>query len=64
VTHNSTASYTDYSLTLAKDFSGLVLSAAIVGADTKKIAGVPAYVSPAGKDLGKAALVVGVKYNF
>ena len=63
-TGNSNYSYTDYSLTASKDFSGLVLSAAIIGTDTKKVGGGPAYVSPAGKDLGKAGLVVGLKYNF
>ena len=64
VANNGSFSYTDYSLTVSKDFSGLVLSAAAVGTDTKKLGGVPAYVSPQGKDLGKAALVLGVKYNF
>ena len=64
VANNGSYSYTDYSLTVSKDFSGLVLSAAAVGTDTKKVGGGPAYVSPKGKDLGKAALVVGVKYNF
>jgi uncharacterized protein (TIGR02001 family) len=64
VSHNGDYSYTDYSLTVSKDFSGLVLSAAVIGADTKKVGGGPAYFSPAGKDLGKAGLVVGLKYNF
>ncbi len=65
VANNGDFSYTDYSLTVSKDFSGLVLSAAVIGAETKKIAGTPAYASPAnGKDLGKAGLVVGLKYNF
>jgi uncharacterized protein (TIGR02001 family) len=61
VKHNSTASYTDYSLTLAKDFSGLVLSGAVVGTDADKTA----YASPAnGKFLGKTTLVVGLKKTF
>lgn len=64
VASNANYSYTDYSLTVSKDFSGLVLSAAVIGADTKKIAGTPAYVSPQGKDLGKAGVVLGLKYNF
>lgn len=64
VSKSGSYSYTDYSLTVSKDFSGLVLSAAAVGTNTKKVAGGPAYVSPKGKDLGKAALVLGVKYNF
>ena len=64
VAHNGNFSYTDYALTVSKDFSGLALSAAVIGTNAKKIAGVPVYVSPAGKDLGKSALVVGVKYSF
>jgi uncharacterized protein (TIGR02001 family) len=55
------ATYTDYSLTLSKDFSGLVVSAAIVGTDADK----GFYSSPVnGKELGKAGVVLGVKYNF
>ena len=64
VAKNSNSSYTDYSLTVSKDLSGFVLSAALVGADTKTIAGIPAYPSPSGKDLGKAGLVLGVKKTF
>ena len=58
VKHNSGASYTDYSLTFAKDFSGLVLSAAAIGTDSK------GYIGPNGKDLGKTMLVVGIKKTF
>lgn len=65
VAHNSDFSYTDYSFTVGKDFSGFFVSAAVVGADTKSIGGVKAYASPAnGKDLGKAGLVVAVKKTF
>ena len=54
-------SYTDYALTLSKDFSGLVASAAIVGTDADK----SFYASPVnGKELGKTGVVVGLKYNF
>lgn len=61
VRHLPVASYTDYSLTLAKDFSGLVLSAAVVGTDADK----GFYASPAnGKFLGKTTLVVGLKTTF
>lgn len=61
VHHNGAASYTDYSLTLTKDFSGLALSAAIVGTDANKTT----YASPAdGKFLGKTSLVVGLKKTF
>jgi uncharacterized protein (TIGR02001 family) len=58
VKHNSGSSYTDYSLTLAKDFSGLVISGGVIGTDAK------GYLSPNGKDLGKTMLVVGLKKNF
>ena len=65
VAKNSDYSYTDYSLTVSKDFEGFVVSAAVVGASTKSINGVKAYASPAnGKDLGKTGLVVGVKKTF
>lgn len=54
-------SYTDYALTLSKDFSGLVVSAAVVGTDADK----SFYSSPVnGKELGKPGVVVGLKYNF
>ena len=39
-------------------------SGAIIGADVKEIGGVPVYASPAGKDLGKAGVVVAVKKVF
>jgi uncharacterized protein (TIGR02001 family) len=55
------ASYTDYALTISKDFSGLVVSGAIVGTDADK----NFYSSPInGKKLGKTGVVLGVKYNF
>jgi len=61
VKRNSAASYTDYSLTLAKDFSGLVLSGAVIGTDASKTA----YASPVnGKFMGKTMLVVGLKKTF
>lgn len=54
-------SYTDYALTLSKDFSGFVVSGAVVGTDADK----GFYSSPVnGKKLGEATLVLGVKYNF
>ncbi len=64
VSHNSDYSYTDVSLGVSKDFNGLVVSATAVYADVKKLGGVPAYVGPNGKNLGKTGLVLGVKYNF
>jgi uncharacterized protein (TIGR02001 family) len=60
---SSVASYTDYSLTLAKDFDGLVVSGAIVGTDADK-SFYTSGPSNGNKDLGKTTLVVGVKYNF
>ena len=57
-------SYTDYSLTISKDFSGLVVSAALVGTDADKTFYVPGPVANSTKFLGKAAVVLGVKYNF
>lgn len=64
VSGNSDFSYTDVALGVSKDFSGLVVSATAVYADVKKIGGVPAYVGPNGKNLGKTGVVLGVKYNF
>jgi uncharacterized protein (TIGR02001 family) len=58
---SSEGSYTDYAVTLSKDFSGLVVSGAVIGTDADK----SFYSSPVnGKELGKATLVLGVKYNF
>lgn len=57
------ATYTDYSLTVSKDFSGFLLSAALVGTDADN----SFYTSGAAhgnKDLGKATLVLGVKKTF
>jgi uncharacterized protein (TIGR02001 family) len=51
-------SYTDASLTVFKDFSGWVVSAAAVDARTND------YFGPNNKDLGKRSFVLGVKYNF
>ncbi len=58
------ASYTDYSLTLSKDFSGLVPSVALVGTNADKNFYVPGSVANSTQFLGKMALVVGVKYSF
>ena len=53
--------YTDYSLTLAKDFgSGLSATLAAAGTNADK----PFYTDTKGKFLGDSALVVGVKYSF
>ena len=61
VKNNSDFSYTDYAVTLGKDFgNGLTASAAIVGTDSDD----RLYVTPAGKHTGKTGLVLGVKYSF
>lgn len=61
VKNNSVFSYTDYSITLGKDFgNGLMATAALVGTDAEKTA----YVTPSGKFTGKSGLVLGVKYSF
>ena len=64
VSHNSSYSYTDFSLGVSKDFNGLVPSLTVYYTDTKKIAGTYAYISPSGKNLGRTGVVLGVKYNF
>ncbi len=66
VSGNGDFSYTDYSLTASMEVAkGLTASLAVVGASTKSIGGAKAYTSPAnGKDLGKAGVVLGLKYGF
>jgi uncharacterized protein (TIGR02001 family) len=65
VKNYSLASYTDYSVTLGKDFgNGVSVSAALVGTSTKSVPGSYAYVSPDGKNLGKSTVVLGAKYTF
>ncbi len=57
----SPASYTDYSVTVGKDFgNGISASAAVVGTDADD----SVYFTPAGKFTGKTGLVLGVKYSF
>jgi uncharacterized protein (TIGR02001 family) len=61
VKNNGSFSYTDYSVTLGKDFgNGLSASAALVGTDASD----GLYVSPSGKNLGKGGVLLGVKYSF
>ncbi|HLO96051.1 MAG TPA: TorF family putative porin [Burkholderiaceae bacterium] len=52
------ASYTDYSVTLAKDYAGFTWSGAVIHAATD------AYVGPGDKNLAKTALVLAVKKVF
>lgn len=57
----SVASYTDYSLTVAKDFgNGFVASAAFVGSNAKKAF----YTDYNGKFIGNDTVVIGVKYTY
>ena len=59
VKNNGDFTYTDYSVTVAKEvIKGLTISAALVDTDTD------AYVGPNNKDLGKAGLVVAAKFAF
>jgi len=59
VKNNSAVSYTDVSLTVAKDVgNGVVLSATVVDTNTA------AYVGAGGKDLGKSGVVLGAKISF
>jgi uncharacterized protein (TIGR02001 family) len=61
IKNNSAFSYTDYSVTLGKDFgNGVSASAAVVGTDADKAL----YYTPAGKFTGRTGLVLGVKYSF
>jgi uncharacterized protein (TIGR02001 family) len=64
VNNINNASYTDYSLTVSKDFNGLVPSLAIVGTNANESFYVPGGAANSTKFLGKTAVVVGVKYNF
>ncbi len=60
IKHNGQLSYTDYSLTVAKDLgNGLSVTAALVGTNADK-----AVYTWAGKEVGKSGLVVGAKYSF
>ena len=58
------ASYTDYSLTASKDFSGFLVSAGVVGTDADKAFYVPGSAANSTKFLGKTAVVLSVKYSF
>ena len=58
VKNNSGFSYTDWALTLGKDFgNGISASLGYVDTDTD------AYVGPNGKNLGRGGAVLGVKYT-
>lgn len=60
-TTGTAADYTDYALTLAKDFgNGLTGTAAYMSTDAKE----DFYTDANGKFLGKSVFLVGVKYSF
>ena len=59
VKNNGQFSYTDWSLGVAKDF-GNGINASLAYVDTNN----SNYRSPAGKNLGKSTVVLGVKYGF
>jgi uncharacterized protein (TIGR02001 family) len=58
VKNNSDFSYTDYSLTVNKDWSGFTFGAGFVATNTDN------YIGGKGKDLGKNGVVVSVKKVF
>lgn len=59
VKNNSGFSYTDYSVTVSKELvPGLTGSVMLVDTDNDN------YIAPNGKNLGKAGVVLGVKYAF
>lgn len=58
---NNAGDYTDYALTLAKDFgNGLSVSVAAMGTNADK----PFYTDTKGKFLGDSVVTVGLKYSF
>jgi len=58
VKNNGASSYTDYSLAISKEISGITWSATLVDTSTS------AYTGPGGKDLGKSGIVLGAKLAF
>ena len=64
ITDGKAGNYSDYALTLAKDFgNGLVVSLAAVGTDAKKQFYTPGFGNT-NRFLGKDTVVLGLKYNF
>lgn len=61
VANNGALSYTDYALTVGRDFGhGLSASLAVIGTDANQTL----YATPQGRFTGRTALVAGVKYSF
>ncbi len=64
VAHHGDYSYTDFALSVSKDFNGVVPSLTLYATDTKKINGGYAYASASGRNLGRTGVVLAVKANF
>lgn len=61
IRHNSAYAYTDYAVTVNKDFgNGLVASAGVVGTNADKAL----YVTPSGRFTGRTAVFAAIKYSF
>ncbi|NDE33034.1 MAG: hypothetical protein EB017_14110 [Betaproteobacteria bacterium] len=58
------ASYTDYSLTFNKEFSGAVLGLSLVTTDASERFYVPGPAANSKQFLGKSGVVLSAKYNF
>lgn len=58
------ASYTDYSFTLNKEYSGVVFGLSLVGTDASESFYVPGPAAKSSQFLGKTGLVISAKYNF
>jgi uncharacterized protein (TIGR02001 family) len=58
------ASYTDYSLTASRDFSGFLLSVGVVATNANELFYVPGALANSTKFLGKTSGVASVKYTF
>ena len=59
----ATATYTDYKLSVSRDFSGYVLGLAYSGTNAKTGTG-QSYTSPQGKDLGRDTVVLSLSRSF
>ena len=64
VQNNGSASYADVSLAISREFRGVLLSATATYANVDRVDDRPAYASPSGKNLGRAAVVLAAKYTF
>ena len=60
IKHWSAGSYTDYSVTLNKDYAGFTFGATLIGTDAEKTL----YTGPTGKFNGRTGVVVSIKKTF